>query len=292
MNPSYSPPLSHKLENILTTVERLRPLPTTTVSLLNALESPDSTSQEIAQQISLDQALTALVLQAANAVSFGYLTPCTGITDAVMRLGFKQTKIVVLQGTFSSPLARRLNGYRLGAGALWEHSLATARISKFIAREVNYPDQDEAYIGGLLHDIGKLLLDQYILQDYHQIVSFMSDHKMSVWEAEETLLGTNHARVGGLVAAKWNLPGGLVDAIQHHHLPSLAASHRELGAIVNIANAFTPKDSISLDGLDGRNVNPVSLEILHFDELRLEKLRERVELKFNAPESDNERARI
>lgn len=283
MSLAYRSPISHKVEKILTTVERLRPLPTSTINLLNALEDPESTSSKIAHLISLDQALTALVLQAANAVTLGFLTSCTNVPDAVMRLGFKQTKIVVMQGTFSSPLARRLQGYRLGAGALWEHSLATARIAQYIAREVNYPDGDIAYISGLLHDIGKLLLDQYILEDYHQIVAFMQENSISVWQAEETLLGTNHARVGGLVAAKWNLPGHLINAIQYHHLPSLAPAHRELGAIVNLANALTPPDTTSLAGLDGRIVNPVALEILHFDELRFEKLRQRVHLKFNAP---------
>ncbi|MCB9134628.1 MAG: HDOD domain-containing protein [Anaerolineales bacterium] len=267
----------------MATVERLRPLPTTTISLLNALEDPESTSSEIANLIIRDQVLTALVLQAANAVSLGFLEPCSCISDAVTRLGFNQTKIVVMQRTFSSPLARRLYGYRLGAGALWEHSLATARIAKYIAHEVNYPKSDEAYISGLLHDIGKLVLDQYILEDYHQIVAYMQQYKISVWEAEETLLGINHAQVGGLVAVKWNLPGNLVNAIRHHHLPSLSATHQTLGAIVNVANAFTPPDTTSLTGLDGRTVNPVALEILHFDELRLEKLRQRVNLKFNTP---------
>jgi len=283
------PPYSEKLGTILNSVDQLRPLPTSVMNILRALDNPDTSVTEIARLFELDQALTVEVLHTANSAGFGYSTPCTSVPEAVMRLGFNQIRTAVMRRSVSSPLSRRLRGYRLGAGALWNHSIDAAQIARLIAKEIAYPHTEEAYVAGLLHDMGKLLLDQFVLEDYHKIVRMMEEQQISVWQAEEKLFGIDHARMGGMMAVKWNLPNSLVDAIQHHHLPSLAWAYKELGAIVNIANAFTPKDSTSLAGQDGRMVNPIALEILHLDLEKLDQLWARIsqKIKFASPAEDD-----
>ncbi len=296
---TYTPaPLSEKLGLILHQVDKLRPLPTSTTRVLNALEKPDVSIRELAGLFALDQALTGLVLQAANSVFLGYSSPCSNLTEAVMRLGFEHMKAVVMQGIAVAPMARQLAGYRLGAGALWDHSLATAKIARQVAKEVTYADCEGAYVAGLLHDIGKLLLDQFVLEDYLEIVRVMQERQIAVWQAEQEMFGIDHARVGGMIAVKWNLPNKLVNAIQYHHVPSPAWAHKELSAIVNIANSFTPKDSTSLSGLDGRLASPVAMEILHLDSYMLDRLWKKVTQAIQSdlstpdlPEAHHERSR-
>ncbi len=266
------PPLSGKLRQILDRVQRLRPLPSTATRVLKSLEDPNSTAGIVADFLGLDQALTAQVLQAANSAFLGYSTPCSSVSYAVSRLGFKRVRALVLNTVAAGPLNRRLNGYRLGADALWQHSLATAVYSDKIARAVYYPEPEDAYVAGLLHDIGKLLLDQFVLTDYQYIVSTMKQRDMRLWEVEEELFGIDHAGVGGMMATKWNLPASLVQALRYHHIPVLSRTHRKLTAIVNIANTFAPKDDMSLAGLDGRLMHPISLEILNLDNVKLDRL--------------------
>jgi HD-like signal output (HDOD) protein len=121
---------------------------------------------------------------------------------------------------------------------------------------LNYRDPEEAYVSGLLHDIGKLLLDQFILTDYTKILTFIQQYKMPLWEVEEKLIGIDHARVGGLIGERWQFPVVLVDAIRYHHYPSLARANPQLPAIVNLANAV-----ISQKAAGGNNAALFSSDI-------------------------------
>jgi putative nucleotidyltransferase with HDIG domain len=168
---------------------------------------------------------------------------------------------------------RRLDGYRLRDGELWQHSTATARIAHWLAQALSFPSPAEAYAAGLLHDMGKPLLDPFVNADYDQIIEAMWKRKLYLWQVEEQLYGIDHAGVGGLMAAHWELPEALVDAIRFHHTPGLATHQPELAALVNIANDFTPHDSLGLSSLSGRMYHPEALRLLGLDAHTLERLR-------------------
>lgn len=272
MSNPQPPPLASKLRQIVENVKWLRPLPMSTNNVIKALDDPRTTAGVIAELIGLDQALTAQALQAANSAFFGFSTNCSSLNDAVMRLGFKRVRTLVLCSVASGPLNRRLMGYRLGAGELWQHGIAAATYAEKIARSVRYPEPEEAYVAGLMHDIGKLLLDQYVMEDYQKIVVTMQERKMRLWQVEEALFGVDHAEVGGMMATKWNFPSSLVSAIRHHHTPSLAWDNKKLAAIINVANAFTPADKNSLTGLDGRLITPDALDILQLNDESLNRM--------------------
>jgi putative nucleotidyltransferase with HDIG domain len=249
-------------------------MPTSVTRILNALDEPNNTAGMISDLIGLDQALAASVLQMANSAGMGFNTVCSNITDAVMRLGFKRVKTLVLGAASSGPLTRRLNGYRLGAGELWNHSVATAVTAQWIAQFLHYPDVEEAYVGGLLHDMGKLILDQYMMVDYMRIVELMQNYNLALWQVEEKLLGIDHSMVGSLMAQKWNFPVVLVDAIRYHHAPSLARSKQQLGAIINIANALSKDErTLQLDP-NGAVIHPEAMTILKVDQEQVNRMKQ------------------
>jgi putative nucleotidyltransferase with HDIG domain len=264
---------SIELERILSSVSRLRPLPGNVTRILRAMEDSKASAGLIADMLSLDQALTAYVLRVANSAHLGYATSCSSLTDAVMRLGFRQIRALVLSTVAAGPLARRLSGYRLGSGDLWQHSIATASIARWLAQAVRYPAAEEAYVAGLLHDMGKLLLDQFVMTDYNKIVEIMWKRKLHLWQVEEQLFGIDHAGVGGLMSSQWGFPVILVDAIRCHHSPSMANASQKLAAIVNVANAFSPQDSAGLSSLAGRMIHPEALNILNLGMPTLEQIR-------------------
>ncbi|KAA3648378.1 MAG: HDOD domain-containing protein [Chloroflexi bacterium] len=261
-----------QLQRILNSVTALRPLPTSAMRLLKLLDNPSVSADEISHAVSQDIALTAHVLRVANSALLGYAVSSNSVQDATMRLGFKRLRTIVLGSVAAGPLTRRLHGYRLGDNDLWEHSIATASGANWLARRLNYPESEEAYVGGLLHDIGKVLLDQYMQNDYNRIVEVMHKRQIALWQAEEEVFGIEHAAVGGMMAEKWQFPASLKNTIRSHHVPALAESHQKLAAIVNIANAFAPGDTYSFTGLDGRHVHPSSMRVLDLNPQDIERL--------------------
>ncbi len=269
--------IADKVDAILQSVERLRPIPSNVSRILNEINSPDATVSVVSDLIGLDQALAALVLQMANSVTLGYSRSCTSIREAVMRIGLKRLKSLLMASSAIGPLKSQLNGYRLGAGALWQHSLATAMAAEWLARALNYPDPEEAYASGLLHDVGKLVLDQFVLKDYMEIMNFVRQYNMPLWQVEQKLLGVDHAHVGGLIAARWGFPTVLIDAISFHHYPSLARTNLKLPAIINFANSVTADSTMVSQKLIGGNIHPEALKILKVSKENYQVYRKKLE---------------
>lgn len=261
-----------KVDTIIRTVENLRPMPTSITRALRAIEDSSATSTEISEIIGLDQALSASILQSANSVAMGFSTDCSKLSEAVMRLGFKRLKGLILGIAAVGPFNQSLKGYRFGAGELWNHSIATAVSAEWIARELRYPDPEEAYTAGLLHDMGKLFLDQYVFSDYTRIVDLMLKYKLTLYMAEEQLLGIDHAKVGGLIAEKWNFPVVLVDAIRYHHTPSFARTNQRLPAIINVANSYFENTGNQNALFFERSIHPETYQILNISQERIEQM--------------------
>lgn len=266
-----------KMTQIIRSVERLRPMPTNVSRILKALDDPFTTAQMVTDLIGLDQAIAAMVLQYANSAAMGYGSVCSSLLVAVMRLGFKRVKTILIGAAATGSINSSLSGYRLGAGVLWNHSIATASAALWISRSLGYPDPEEAYVAGLLHDMGKLLLDQYVQVDYHNIIDMMNQYGLLLWQAEQKMFGIDHAGVGGLMAQKWNFPSVLIEAIRYHHLPSMAMEYARLAAITNIANAVATRDEHGLNDPHGKVIHPESPVILKLNEAGLDRIVKGVE---------------
>jgi putative nucleotidyltransferase with HDIG domain len=265
--------ISKKVEAVIQSVNSLRPMPANITRLLKEVDSPNVSISTLAGLISLDQALASLVLQMSNSASLGYPRTCSTLYEAIMQIGLGRLKTILLASPATDMLKRGLNGYRVGEGELWHHSLVTAVASEWLAQALRYPRSEEAYVSGLLHDLGKLLLDQFVLEDYPTIVEYVKRYQMHLWQVEQKLLGIDHARVGGLIAERWNFPVILADAIHFHHAPSFARANQQLPAIVNLANAFAADYQRTSPDLFTFELHPETLNILKIDSIQVEKLR-------------------
>ena len=264
---------SLKAEDIIQSVTKLKPMPSNVSHILREIEKQNVTIDSLAGMVGLDQVLTAQVLQISNSVSLGYSRTCSTPYEAIMHIGLRRLKSILMTSSATSMMGRSLGGYRLGAGELWQHSLAVAVASEWLAQVLRYPDPEQAYVAGLLHDVGKLLLDQAVLSNYSKIAEYVEKYQMQLWQVEEKLLGIDHARVGGLIAEHWNFPVALADAIRHHHAPSFARANQKLPAIVNLANSFTEDYQLANSALLSFQVHPEALNILNLNPQGLEKIK-------------------
>ena len=283
---------TQQVEDIIQSVAGLRPMPGNVARVLKEVDRPDIGIGTLAALICLDQALAALVLQASNSAALGYSRMCFTVYDAIMHVGLNRLKTILLTSSATGMMKRGLSGYRLGEGELWHHSLVTAVAAEWLAQALHYPNPEEAYIAGLLHDMGKLLLDQFVLRDYSMIVYYVQRDQLPLWQVEEKLIGLDHAKVGGLMSEHWNFPVPLVDAIRFHHTPSFARTNPQLPAIVNLANSISGEFQQGNPDLFSFQLHPESLNILKIDAAKAEDLKTKMKTSGVFPNSSTDEKKL
>ena len=260
------------LEQIVSSAKDLPSLPAITYRVIKLVDDPQSTAKDLNDVITQDQSLTAKVLRLANSAYYGFPRRISTVTDAIVLLGFNTIRSLVLSASVYHILEKPLEGYALAPGELWRHSQASAMAARLIAQRARYRQPDQAYIAGLLHDIGKVLLNHHLREQYHEVVARVGGEKTFI-DVEEEVLGFNHAQVGALLAEKWNLPPDLVEAIGCHHQPAAAKKNRELTAITHLADALCMTMGLGL-GIDGLyyKVDEDAIRLLKLKEEELEQL--------------------
>ena len=206
-----------EIQAILESAPDAVPMPATATAILQKSSMPDTSGQEIADLLKSDPALTARVLRIANSAYYGLPRQVADIDNAVMLLGQKTIRNLVLTATMGGFGSQGVPGYGIGKGGLFNHSLVVAQSAQTLSKEVSRSIPAEAYTAGLLHDIGKVVLSQHVEQRVTVIIETAETNHVSFGEAERTVLGINHAEVGATLAEKWELPDFLVGAIRAHH---------------------------------------------------------------------------
>jgi putative nucleotidyltransferase with HDIG domain len=214
-------------------VEAMKSLPTLPGifdKISRLMENSETAAEDIAKVISSDQALSAKILRVVNSAFYGFPGRISNVTHALIILGFDVVKGLILStSVFDMMLARGFDG-------LWKHSLGCAMAAGVIARKIKDPNPEEVSVAGLLHDIGKVIIRIELPEESDLIDTVAAEKQILTYEAEEEILGFNHATVGKWVCQKWNLPNKLADPITYHDNPDLARLARKPTAIIHVAN--------------------------------------------------------
>ncbi|TVM14546.1 HDOD domain-containing protein [Oceanidesulfovibrio indonesiensis] len=229
------------LKDIVRAIKRLSPLSPSATRLLALLQSPDSDFEQVARIVEYDGALTANVLKVVNAPAFGLGHHVTSVSRAVSFLGEKMIAGIAIASCAPEVYNSELEGYAAQRGQLWQHSLLTAIASREIAghstRELR---PEEAFTGGILHDIGKSVLSQYLAGETLTLMKAMESRAVQDFvEAERLALETDHSEAGMVLGLHWNLPEELLAVVRHHHDPGKAPEeHRALVYCVHLGDAM------------------------------------------------------
>ena len=190
------------LEKIVRGVNDLPALPWVVSQVIRLTDDPNSTVKELNEVICQDQSMAAKMLRLSNSAYYGYSRRIATIIDAIGILGFDAIRNLALAASVHNILKREVKGYQIASGDIWRHSIACAMSARAIARRVKYPSPDQAFIAGLVHDIGKVILSVYVAEAYNGIIRRVRQEQQPFSVAEEKVLGFTHAAVGARVAEK------------------------------------------------------------------------------------------
>ncbi len=211
--------MSKTLQDLIAGTSELRSLPSTTMRLMSLLDDATVAADEVLDVIEKDPSLTANLLKLSNSAYYGLRRQVGSAREALVMLGNKTIVNLAFATSMGDILRGPLAGYHLERNELWFHALGTAiGASKLVSLEGEAGLRERAFTAGLVHDIGKLMLNRSLKENLVQLPP--QADSQTLLAAETDILGFDHAEAGAALGAAWNFPSSLVQLIGAHHVPS------------------------------------------------------------------------
>ena len=212
-------PKSRSVDKVIDSIAGLPPFPEVARRVLELSRDPNASHKDIAEVIKYDDAITANCLKLCNSSYYSLSVKVFSMTQAVTMLGLKNIIMIALASTKSlSAFAKAQQKYCLTKGELWRHSVITAMISQLLLKKARADEDSILFTAALLHDFGKIVLDQYMEGETDNLIELTQKEGFSLIEAEKQVFGIDHSELGGLIAEEWNFPNMLINSIRNHHL--------------------------------------------------------------------------
>jgi len=211
-------------------------LPVIYQELFQKMQERDVSVPQIADIISQDQALSTKILHLVNSAFYGYSKEIRTISRAVVILGFRAVRSAALAISVFDYFKDEESSSQVDMTQFWTHSIAVAGICKVLAAELQINQQEEAFIVGLLHDVGKLIEKRYFPGDFDDLCNAAQEQHLAWYQAETALFQIHHATIGKAIFRAWDFPPSVVEAVQSHHKPDSSTKVAQLTALVHVAD--------------------------------------------------------
>ena len=262
-------------------IDRMPSLSTTVTKVLEICNKPNTSPNDLNRVISLDPVLTGNVLKLINSAYYSLPNQITSLGRAIIMLGINTVKNLALSTAILGTLKDSGQLKSLPIDTYWTHCLGVGVTAKAIAvlKKIPLTQQEEFFVAGLLHDLGKVALNNCFSEDYGQALSLADLEQGPLYRAEKTMLGLDHALVGQIIAEKWQFSNAISQAITFHHRPTDAAKEkRSMVAIVSLANVYINVygHGFAGDGYPGVMELREALELVGIEWSNLQQLNEKV----------------
>lgn len=237
-----------KLKKIIEKIQKLPTLPTVVQNILILVENPRTTAKDINRVICQDPALAAKVLRLVNSAFYGFPRRISQITDSIIILGFNTVKSLALSASVFDVF--KGESIFFDRTAFWQHSIGVGVCGQLIAKRLRYAKVEEVLLAGILHDIGKIALDQFAHEEFNKIIATVKEKDIQFREAEELILGCDHSDVGKWMAEKWNFPTSLLEPIGFHHTPDKSHDAAVITAMIHLSDIICKSQKIGYSGDD------------------------------------------
>ena len=237
-------PTDSRLATMVMNTRDLPAMPNVASKVLELSSDPGTSAQQLQQVIADDQALTARILKIANSAMYASSRKIRTLTEAIVLLGFNSIRSLVVTSAARNLYDTKRSRMGLKERLLWEHSMGCAFACRLLAKKKAPALAEEAFLAGLLHDIGKLVLNIQVPEHFDEIVQIVYNENRSFHDTEVEMLGFSHAEVGALLTGKWKLSTALEEAIRNHHTVDVLDSDSPLLNYLCLGNEMCKKYGI------------------------------------------------
>ena len=229
--------MNNRTDEILANVKSLPAMPGNTGKLISLLNNPDATAGQIEESLRYDPGMTTNILKIANSSYFGFAAKIGSIKQAVVLLGSKRLVQLFMATCVNTVLEKPIPGYDLPSGELWRHAISVSVTAEGLMKMLNLPDIDKVFTASLLHDVGKLILGEYV-QDSLEEIDKIASEGITFEAAVRQVIGTDHSEIGARILTQWSFPDELINVVRWHHDPEGAEHPAVLLDVVHLANVI------------------------------------------------------
>lgn len=213
------------LEKIIIILEKAQDviaMPNSVAKVISLCKNERASASDIEKPLSSDPALSSLVLKRSKSVAYATVEPVKNLKAAITRIGVKETNNICVAVSVYKLFGKKDKSFGFNRFNYWIHCLGTAVIAQWIAKKYKFSPPEDALLVGLLHDIGKMILDDYIYEDYQKVVQLAASEDKTMQDAENQTLETTHYFIGGKIAEAWKFHQDVSDTIKNHHNYAIA----------------------------------------------------------------------
>lgn len=263
------------VQSAIQEISHIATLPEVTMKIIKLVEDPDSTAQDLNKVISNDPALGARILKVVNSAFYGLPGQIGSINRAIVLLGLNAVKNIAI----AASLAKLFRGGKIAenfdARDLWSNAIASATATRLLAQKVSLGLPDEAFLAGLIHDLGIMVEIQAKRAQFVQVLERVAaDSSITLRQAETEIIGANHEQFGQALCKLWKFPVNFQYVTGFHHRPSeLSENHRALTGLVYVADLITKNLGIGFTlGTEQDEIDPSLLEELKLSNTMIEEV--------------------
>jgi len=271
-----------RLDQLVERADQLPVMSPVHARLMRMIREADVSAEALSEVIAEDPSLTAQVLRLVNSAVYGLPKKVGTVSQAVLLLGFDTVATQVLERARTALKEPADRAGPLDFKAFWQHAVAVAVGARTLARRVEHPNDEALFVAGLLHDVGRILMAQFMPDDLARAMDEAARLRTPIVRVERETFGFTHCRLGARLAERWDLPDLVVDAVAFHHAPDLTERHNLETRIVQAANVLAKAMGLGRSGDDRPgSIPPETVELLRLEAAELEELMGEIVAEFN-----------
>lgn len=227
----------HTIDAIVNTIEQIPTLPIVRSHIQTLFQHDDVSLHQLEEIIERDPPLAAKLLKLVNSSFYGMLNKISSIEHALVILGFKEVRNVVLG--FSLQNHFKHTNEHFNPKEFWKHSIVCSQIAKYLGKHFNTVDDGTFFLSGLIHDIGKLVVEQYFPDEFQRIIDYISQTNATFSQAEKEIIGVTHYHIAAKLLQQWHFPRRVIMQVFYHHAPWHDKNFSSGSTIIYLANILT-----------------------------------------------------